>query len=60
VDSRRQFQNLAEQLPSAWYPALVFVLSPEAATVKNRLHLDLRPVDGEAAARLGVRPADIG
>jgi hypothetical protein len=49
VDSRRQFQNLAEQLPGAWYPALVFVLSPQATTVKNRLHLDLRPVDSSEA-----------
>jgi hypothetical protein len=59
--------DLAEQLrrtPGA--PTLVFVTVPEAKTVKNRLHLDLRPVDGSYEAEverllgLGARPADIG
>jgi hypothetical protein len=45
-----------------WAAALV----PEAKTVKNRLHLDLRPVGGSHQAEverligLGARPADIG
>jgi Glyoxalase-like domain len=59
--------DLAEQLrrtPGA--PTLVFVTVPEAKTVKNRLHLDLRPVDGSYEAEverllgLGARRADIG
>jgi catechol 2,3-dioxygenase-like lactoylglutathione lyase family enzyme len=59
--------DLAErvrQAPSV--PALVFVTVPEAKTVKNRLHLDVRPVDGSYQAEverllaLGARRADIG
>jgi hypothetical protein len=52
------------QAPGA--PALVFVTVPEAKTVKNRLHLDVRPVDGshelevERLVALGARRADIG
>jgi catechol 2,3-dioxygenase-like lactoylglutathione lyase family enzyme len=47
-------------------PALVFVTVPEGKAVKNRLHLDLRPVDGSHEAEverllgLGARRADIG
>ena len=39
---------------------------PEGKTVKNRLHLDVRPVDGSHEAEverligLGARPADVG
>jgi hypothetical protein len=47
-------------------PTLVFVAVPEAKTVKNRLHLDVRPVDRpyeaevERLVGLGARRADIG
>ncbi|MHC3470023.1 VOC family protein [Streptomyces sp. 7R007] len=45
-------------------PGLLFVPVPERKTVKNRLHLDFRPVDQEAeVARLlalGAQRADIG
>jgi catechol 2,3-dioxygenase-like lactoylglutathione lyase family enzyme len=59
--------DLAErvrQAPAA--PTLVFVTVPEGKTVKNRLHLDVRPVDGSHGAEverllgLGARRADIG
>jgi hypothetical protein len=44
----------------------VFAAVPEGKTVKNRLHLDLRPVDSSHADEverligLGARRADIG
>jgi hypothetical protein len=44
----------------------VFVSVPEGRTVKNRLHLDVRPVDGSYEAEverligLGARPAGVG
>jgi hypothetical protein len=44
----------------------VFVTVPEAKTVKNRLHLDIRPADGshetevERLIGLGARRADVG
>jgi Glyoxalase-like domain len=47
-------------------PTLVFVTVPEGKTVKNRLHLDLRPVgcshaeEVERLVGLGARRADIG
>lgn len=47
-------------------PTLVFVRVPEAKTIKNRLHLDLRPVgcshaeEVERLIGLGARRADIG
>ena len=45
-------------------PELLFVLVPEAKTVKNRLHLDLRPDDRDAEVdRLiarGATRADVG
>jgi Glyoxalase-like domain len=45
-------------------PGLLFALVPEAKTVKNRLHLDLRPDDRDAeVARLlglGATRADVG
>ena len=45
-------------------PDLLFVLVPEAKATKNRLHLDLRPLDQTAeVARLeglGARRVDIG
>ncbi|HEX4755209.1 MAG TPA: VOC family protein [Candidatus Dormibacteraeota bacterium] len=43
---------------------LLFLAVPEAKTIKNRLHLDLRPDDQEAEVRralsLGATHADIG
>jgi catechol 2,3-dioxygenase-like lactoylglutathione lyase family enzyme len=48
-------------------PALVFVAVPEGKAVKNRLHLDLRPVTADSfddevqrLVGLGARPADVG
>lgn len=45
-------------------PGLLFVRVPERKTVKNRLHLDFRPDDQDAAVArlldLGAIPADIG
>jgi hypothetical protein len=47
-------------------PSLFFARVPEGKTVKNRLHLDLSPIDGTQAdevARLearGARHADVG
>ncbi|MET9257500.1 VOC family protein [Streptomyces sp. NPDC003717] len=45
-------------------PGLLFVRVPEAKSVKNRLHIDLRPDDRDAeVARLlalGARRADVG
>ncbi|MFH8801874.1 VOC family protein [Streptomyces sp. NPDC017936] len=45
-------------------PGLLFVPVPEVKTVKNRLHLDFRPVDQRAEVErllaLGARHADVG
>ncbi len=47
-------------------PTIVFVAVPEGKVVKNRLHLDVRPVDGDHAAELarlrglGATAVDIG
>jgi hypothetical protein len=47
-------------------PTLVFVTVPESKTVKNRLHLGVRPVDRPHAEEverligLGARRADVG
>ncbi|MFN0089126.1 MAG: VOC family protein [Acidimicrobiales bacterium] len=45
-------------------PSLQFLAAPDDKVVKNRLHLDFRPVDRDAeVARLvalGARPVDIG
>jgi predicted enzyme related to lactoylglutathione lyase len=45
-------------------PDILFVRVPDEKTVKNRLHLDLRPVDQQAQVKrlvdLGARRADIG
>src|SRR3954447_2457294 len=49
---------------AAEMPGLLFTPSPEAKTVKNRLHLDLRPDDQESEVErlvdMGARPVDIG
>ncbi len=59
--------DLAEQVRQApSVPALVFVTVPEGKTVKNRLHLDVRPVDCSHEAEverlisLGARHAEVG
>jgi hypothetical protein len=47
-------------------PSLLFVEVPEAKTVKNRLHIDVNPVDRtqadevERVLALGARKVDIG
>jgi hypothetical protein len=45
-------------------PGLLFTPVPEPKSVKNRLHLDLRPDDQEAEVErlvdMGARPVDIG
>jgi catechol 2,3-dioxygenase-like lactoylglutathione lyase family enzyme len=63
----REPPDLAERVREApGAPALVFVRVPEAKTVKNRLHLDVRPIGGSYEAEverligLGARRADVG
>ena len=63
----REPHDLAEQVRQApMVPALVFVAVPESKIVKNRLHLDVRPVGCSHAAEverligLGARRADPG
>ena len=45
-------------------PGLLFGIAPDAKTVKNRLHIDLRPDDQESEVErlvdMGARPVDIG
>jgi predicted enzyme related to lactoylglutathione lyase len=45
-------------------PGLLFTVVSEPKTVKNRLHIDLRPDDQEAEVErlvdMGARPVDIG
>jgi predicted enzyme related to lactoylglutathione lyase len=45
-------------------PGILFGAVPDAKTVKNRLHIDLRPDDQEAEVErlvdMGARPVDIG
>lgn len=45
-------------------PGLLFGVAPDVKTVKNRLHIDLRPEDQEAEVErlvdMGARPVDIG
>ncbi|GIF76423.1 VOC family protein [Asanoa siamensis] len=47
-------------------PTLQFIRVPEGRTVKNRLHLDVSPIDGSTAdevsrlLRLGATRADVG
>jgi hypothetical protein len=59
--------DLGEQVRrSPRAPVLVFVAVPEGKVVKNRLHLDVRPVDSDYDAEvqrligLGARRADVG
>lgn len=59
--------DLADQVRQApIVPALVFATVPESKAVKNRLHLDIRPVGGSYQAEverlivLGARRADVG
>ncbi|MFC1437084.1 VOC family protein [Streptacidiphilus sp. N1-10] len=52
----------ARQMP----PTLLFIPVPEGRTVKNRLHLDVSPIDGSTEAEvtrligLGATRADVG
>jgi predicted enzyme related to lactoylglutathione lyase len=45
-------------------PGLLFATVPDAKTVKNRLHIDLRPDDQESEVErlvdMGARPVDVG
>ncbi len=47
-------------------PTLTFALVPEGKLVKNRIHLDVNPTDGDQddevrrLLALGARPADVG
>ena len=59
--------DLAEQVRRApGVPTLVFVTVPEGKTIKNRLHLDVRPVGGsmdsevQRLVSLGAQPTDVG
>jgi hypothetical protein len=59
--------DLADQMRRApGVPTLVFVVVPEGKAVKNRLHVDLRPVhaslddERQRLLSLGARPADVG
>jgi catechol 2,3-dioxygenase-like lactoylglutathione lyase family enzyme len=59
--------DLAERVRLApGVPTLVFVAVPEGKTAKNRLHLDVRPVDRSPDAEvqrligLGAQPTDVG
>jgi catechol 2,3-dioxygenase-like lactoylglutathione lyase family enzyme len=63
----REPADLAERVRRApAVPTVVFLTVPEGKTVKNRLHLDLRPVgcshaeEVERLLGLGARRADIG
>jgi glyoxalase superfamily protein len=63
----REPADLAERVRRApTVPTLVFVTVPEGKAVKNRLHLDLRPVGSSHQAEverllgLGARRADVG
>lgn len=52
--------------PQGSGPGILFQRVPEPKTVKNRLHIDLTPTDGdrasevERAVALGATPVDIG
>lgn len=50
--------------PGGNVPDILFIEVPETKTVKNRLHIDLRPQDQEAEVarleQLGARRVDIG
>ncbi len=52
----------ARQMP----PTLMFIRVPEGKTVKNRLHLDVSPIDGSTddevarLLRLGAAKVDVG
>ena len=59
VPGEVEIRRSADQLPG-----LLFTGSPDAKTVKNRLHIDLRPDDQESEVErlvdMGARLADIG
>jgi hypothetical protein len=63
----REPADLPDQVRRApTVPTIVFVAVPEGKSVKNRLHLDVRPIGGDYAAELarlrelGAQPVDIG
>jgi hypothetical protein len=65
--SRHEIADLARRVRLApIVPTLVFVTVPEDKTVKNRLHLDIRPVgcshdaEVERLIGLGARRHDLG
>ena len=57
---------LSELRDAAGVPSVIFVPAQQKKTIKNRLHLDVLPLDGsqdEEVARLlalGARRADVG
>jgi Glyoxalase-like domain len=64
VDEEDEIVEIAG--PSGSGPTIVFLRVPEPKSVKNRLHIDLSPTDGEQAAELarleglGAERADVG
>jgi catechol 2,3-dioxygenase-like lactoylglutathione lyase family enzyme len=65
VDSGAEFASLRS--PAGVGPYLEFVRVPNAKTVKNRVHLDIRPYPGDdqlaevkRLADIGAVPADVG
>lgn len=69
VDDPNPDDDEVEISPSGeWEPACwLFLRVPEAKTIKNRLHVDLRPADGssqdaelERLLAAGATPVDIG
>ncbi len=64
VDEEPDLVGIASE--EATPPTIVFVRVPEAKTIKNRLHMDVNPVDrdqDDEVARLldlGARHADVG
>ena len=58
--------EVAIEGPEGSGPSILFVKVPEGKTVKNRLHIDVNPVDREQAEEvqrvldLGARKIDIG
>src|SRR5262245_46652621 len=62
---RTDAQVLAELRSGPAVPTLLFIRVPEAKAVKNRLHLDLSPVDSDQASEvsrlqaLGAKVTDL-
>jgi hypothetical protein len=67
IDRDEDYPDEVELVVQEGRPGLLFLRVPETKTVKNRLHLDVRPADGSSQAaeleRLlahGARRVDIG